>query len=164
MWWITEKSLKLNITKYAHTFYLFLKHIQYSVTSKYWAKINPRWWCNITSFKYDVSDKIFLTATYYLEWVSVKQVCTWFFHWLSFVNYTCSQSCPQSKNTVSTNIKHSRYIHLMSNFLSIRFPTKRLYVHMFDIVHTPLVMEENWLSANCFRNFPRQKKVLCVWS
>ncbi len=39
-------------------------------------------------------------------------------------------SAPQSKNQVSTNIKHSRYNHLiMSNFLSIHFHTKSLYVH-----------------------------------
>ncbi len=45
-------------------------------------------------------------------------------------------SASQSKNAVSTNLKHSRYIHLMSNFLSIHSHTKRLYVHMFDIVDT----------------------------
>ena len=43
-------------------------------------------------------------------------------------------SAPQSKNSVSTSIKHTRYIHLMSNFSSIHIHTKRLYVHMFDIV------------------------------
>ena len=42
-------------------------------------------------------------------------------------------SAPQSKNAVSTNIKHSRYSHLMSNFRPIHFHTKRLYVHMLDI-------------------------------
>ena len=46
-------------------------------------------------------------------------------------------SAPQSKNAVSTNIKHSRYIHFMSNFLSILFHTKKLYVPMFDMVDTP---------------------------
>ena len=45
--------------------------------------------------------------------------------------------CPPSKKAVSTNIKHSRCIHLMSNFSSIHFHTKRLYVYMFDIVDTP---------------------------
>ena len=44
-------------------------------------------------------------------------------------------SLPQ--NAVSTNIKHSRYIPLMSNFLSNHFHTKRSYVHMFCIVDTP---------------------------
>ncbi len=47
-----------------------------------------------------------------------------------------STSAPQSTNEVSTNIKQSRYIHLMSNFLSIHFHTKGLQVHMFDIVDT----------------------------
>ncbi len=34
---------------------------------------------------------------------------------------------------------------------------------MYDIKR-PLVMEEDWSSAHHFRNFPRQKKVLCLWS
>ena len=42
--------------------------------------------------------------------------------------------CPISKNAVSTYLKYSRYIHLMSNFWSIHFHANRLYVHMFDIV------------------------------
>ncbi len=42
-----------------------------------------------------------------------------------------------SKNAVSTNIKHSSYINLMSHFSSIHCHTKRLYVHMFDMVDTP---------------------------
>ncbi len=46
-------------------------------------------------------------------------------------------SAPQSKNAVSTNIKQSRYIHLMLNFSSNHFYTKRLYVNMFHIVDTP---------------------------
>ena len=33
-------------------------------------------------------------------------------------------AAPQSKNAASTNIKHSRYTHLMSNFLLIHFHTK----------------------------------------
>ncbi len=33
---------------------------------------------------------------------------------------------------------------------------------MFDMVD--LVMEEYWVSANFFRNFPRQKKVLYILS
>ena len=45
-------------------------------------------------------------------------------------------SAPQSKNAVSTYIKHSRYIHFMSNFLSNHFHAKKLYEHMFDIVDT----------------------------
>ena len=43
-------------------------------------------------------------------------------------------STPQSKNAASTDIKHSRYMHLMSNFLSIHFHTKRLYVGPY-LVH-----------------------------
>ncbi len=50
-----------------------------------------------------------------------------------------TKAAPQSKNTVFTNIIHSRYIHLMSNFLSIHFHMKRLYVHMFDIINTPFI-------------------------
>ena len=50
---------------------------------------------------------------------------------------TSAISASQSKTAVSTNIKHSRYIHLMSDFLSIHFHTERLYVHMFDVVDTP---------------------------
>ena len=46
-------------------------------------------------------------------------------------------SAPQSKNAVSTNIKHSVYIQSMSNFSTIDFHTKRLYVHMIDIADTP---------------------------
>ncbi len=66
-----------------------------------------------------------------------------------------------SKNTVSTYIKHSRYIHLMSNFLSIHFHTKRLYVHMFDIVDIlSWVMEDYWSSANHLRNFSDNRKYL----
>ena len=59
-----------------------------------------------------------------------------YFHTI-FVILQTTISAPQSKNVVSTNIKHSRYIHLMSNFLPIYFHTKRLYVHMFDIPDTP---------------------------
>ena len=52
-------------------------------------------------------------------------------------------SAPQSKNAVSIDIKHSRYIHLMSNLSSFHFHTKRLYVHVLDIglVDTPLRMQ-----------------------
>ena len=48
-------------------------------------------------------------------------------------------TAPQSKRAVSSiNIGHSRYIHLMSYSWSTHFHTKRLYVHMFDTVDTPL--------------------------
>ncbi len=39
-------------------------------------------------------------------------------------------SAPQSKNTVSTNVKHSRYIHLMSSFSAIHLHTKRLCMYI----------------------------------
>ena len=42
-------------------------------------------------------------------------------HLLSF---PIGSSAPPSKNAVSPNIKHTRYIHLMSNFCSIHFRTK----------------------------------------
>ena len=45
-------------------------------------------------------------------------------------------TAPPSKNAVSANIKHSIYFHLTSNFWSIRYCGKRLYVHMFDMVYT----------------------------
>ncbi len=41
-----------------------------------------------------------------------------------------------SKNAVSANIKHSRYFHQTSNFWSIHYYGKRLYVHMFNAVDT----------------------------
>ena len=41
------------------------------------------------------------------------------------------KAAPQSKNTISTNINHSKYIHLMSNFSSIHLHTKRLYIHNY---------------------------------
>ena len=66
-----------------------------------------------------------------------------FRHWVD-THLTCLQASllnvhisAQSKNAVSTNTKHNRYIHLMLNFSSIHFHTKSLYVHMFDIVDTP---------------------------
>ena len=41
-----------------------------------------------------------------------------------------------SKNTASADIKHSRYFHKTSNFWSIHYCGKRLYVRMFHIVDT----------------------------
>ncbi len=43
-------------------------------------------------------------------------------------------SVSQSKKAVSKNIKHSRYINLVKLLVNFNFHTKRLYVHMFDIV------------------------------
>ncbi len=72
----------------------------------------------------------------------------------------------QSKNAVSSNIKHCRYIHLMSDFLLIHFHTKRLYVYvyMFDIVDTQFSYGRGLIVSSSLREFPRQKKVLCMWS
>ncbi len=74
-------------------------------------------------------------------------------------NYT---SAPQSKNAVSTNIKHSRYIHLMQHFWSYDFHGKRLYVQMFAIVDTPFIYGRGLIICSSLRNYPRQKKVLCM--
>ncbi len=38
---------------------------------------------------------------------------------ISIISDHTLSSAPQSKNAVSTNIKHRRYIYLMSNFSSI---------------------------------------------
>ncbi len=40
------------------------------------------------------------------------------------------------KNAVSANTKHGRYFHQTSHFRSIHNCSKRLYVHMFDVVDT----------------------------
>ena len=44
----------------------------------------------------------------------------------------CIISAPQSKNAVSTNIKHSRYIHFI-NHQSTSIPNGCMYIIMFDI-------------------------------
>ncbi len=67
-------------------------------------------------------------------------------------------SAPQSKNAVSTNIKHSRYIHLMSNFSSIHFHAKRLYVHMFDIVDTPFSYGRGLITCYSLQEFSKTKE------
>ncbi len=41
-----------------------------------------------------------------------------------------------SKNTVSANIKHSRYFFVTFNFWSIYYYGIRFYIHMFDMVDT----------------------------
>ena len=64
---------------------------------------------------------------------------------LSKSNSMFQRSLPhQVKTQLSTNIKHRRYIHLMWNFLPIHFHTKRLYVHMDEIVDT-LFSYGRWL-------------------
>ncbi len=51
--------------------------------------------------------------------------------------FECPSYLPHKvKTQYLQNIKHSRYIHLMSNFLSIHSHSKRLYEHTFDIVDT----------------------------
>ncbi len=51
---------------------------------------------------------------------------------------------PQSKSPVSTNLKYSRYFHLMLNFSSIHFHPNWLYVHMFDIVDSGRYYLQPW--------------------
>ncbi len=75
----------------------------------------------------------------------------------SLLRWHCA---PQSENGVSTNIKHSRYIHLCFSRQSTSMVVT-MYIIMFNIL--PLVMEEDWSSADHFWNFTRQKKVLCMW-
>ena len=45
-----------------------------------------------------------------------------------YIIYETTLPAQQSKNAVSTNVKHRRYVHFISNFLSIHFHTKRFYV------------------------------------
>ncbi len=69
-----------------------------------------------------------------------------------------SRSAHQVKMQYLQNIKHSRYIHLMSNFLSIHFHTKRLYVHMFDIVDTPLSYGRGLIVCSSLQEFWKTKE------
>ncbi len=68
---------------------------------------------------------------------------------------TCA---PQSKNTVSRSIKLSRYIHLMSNFLSIHFHTRMLYVHMIDIVDTLFSYGRGLIICSSLQEFHKAKE------
>ncbi len=77
------------------------------------------------------------------ETYAEHSVCTHFHSILKIQHQTlnqisndCCSSAALSKNTLSANIKHSRYFHLTSNFWSIHFHAKRLYVHIFDMVDT----------------------------
>ena len=74
-------------------------------------------------------------------------------------------SAPQSKNAVSTNIKHSRCIHLMSNLLSIHFHTKRLHVHMFDEVDTPFNYGKV-IACSSLQEFstPKESNLHVIWN
>ncbi len=67
-------------------------------------------------------------------------------------------SAPQSKNAVSTNTKHSRYIHLMSNFSLIHSHGKRLYVYMFDIVDTPFSYGRGSIVCSSLQEFSKTKE------
>ena len=76
---------------------------------------------------------------------------------------TFHSSAPQSKNAVSTIYKQSRYIHLMSNLSSIHFHTKRLYVHMFDIVDTSFSYGRGLIVCSSLQEFSKTKEsTLCV--
>ncbi len=67
-------------------------------------------------------------------------------------------SVPQSKNTISTNIKHSRYFHLMSNFWSFHYCGKRLYIHMSDIVGTPFSYGRELIVCSSLQEFSKTKE------
>ncbi len=71
-------------------------------------------------------------------------------------------SVPQSKNAVSTNLRYSRYIHLMSNFSSIHFHTKRLYEHMFDIVDTAFSYGRELIVCLSLQEFSKTKENTCM--
>ncbi len=75
---------------------------------------------------------------------------------------TYFRSAPQSKNAVSTNIRYSRYIHLMSNFSSIHFHTKRLYVHMFDTLDTPFSYGIGLIVCSSLQEFSKTKESILI--
>ncbi len=85
---------------------------------------------------------------------------------LDQVTYTSLLSAPQSKNAVSTTIKHGRYIYLMSIFLSIHFHTKRLYVHLFDIVDTPFSYRRGLIVCSSLPEFSKTKEstLQVIWN
>ena len=65
----------------------------------------------------------------YIRWVNLCWV-------YETTNPMSTTYAPQSKKAVSTYLKYSRYIDLMSTCLSIHFHTKRLYLHRFPILDT----------------------------
>ncbi len=75
------------------------------------------------------------------------------YHWYITVNLP-----HKVKMQYLQNIKHSRYIHLMSNFSSIHFHAKRLYVHMFDIVYTPFSYERGLMVCSSLQEFSKTKE------
>ena len=48
-------------------------------------------------------------------------------------DFIIKHSAIPSKNAVSTNTQHNRYFHETSNFCSIYYCGKRLYVHIFNV-------------------------------
>ncbi len=73
-----------------------------------------------------------------------------------------NNSATQSKNAVSTNIKHNRYIHLMSNFSSIHFHTKRLYVHIIDTVDTLFSYGRGLIVCSSLQGILQDKRKYCA--
>ena len=69
-----------------------------------------------------------------------------------------THSAPQSKNAVPTNIKHSRYIHLMSNFSSIHFHTKSCMYIMFNIVDTSFSYGRLLIVCSSLQEFSKTKE------
>ncbi len=59
-------------------------------------------------------------------------------------------TAPPSKNAVSANIKHSRYIKHRISAQSTTVAKGCMYIWQM----LPLVVEENWSSANFFRKLP----------
>ena len=82
---------------------------------------------------------------------------------LSHINEKTAQwkhiSVPQSKNAVSTNTNHSRYIQLMSNFSTIHFHTKKVVcTYMFDIVDTPFIYGRGLIVCSSLHEFSKTKE------
>ncbi len=97
---------------------------------------------------------------YKVQWTLEPQ--SWYPHLWKCIQcaifYRKYSPAPQSKNAVSTNTKHSRYIHLMSNFSSIHFHTKRLYVHTFDLVDTLFSYERGLIDCLSLQEFSQTKE------
>ena len=63
----------------------------------------------------------------------------------------------QSKNAVCAFIKHSRYFHLMHNYISIHSHAKKLYLHMSDIVDTAFSYERELIICTFLQDFSTGK-------
>ncbi len=92
---------------------------------------------------------------FYIMSIQPNLVCGLARNWT--FNASICISAPQSKNAVSTNINHSRYIHLMANFSSIHFHLKRLYVHTFCIVDTPFGYGRGLIVCSSFQEISQDK-------